>query len=198
MIEVLIRGPLARKDYVRIKKLLETAGDGVRTEKRIVVDYSREPYESRTIAISLKQKNDVPVVVVKTGKSSDFVVREEHEVALQKGEFTNAVKLFASLGYMKALVCVRESFHARYGGAEFKLVDPGEDLFYYEAEMLVKTGSEATEAKQKLEVLARNLKLPVFGQGEMLTFINALDKRASYVYDYAEQGAEHFREKFGI
>lgn len=198
MIEVEIRGPIAKKEYDRLIKLLKTAGQDFLSEKRILVDYSKGNIEDRTIDVRLKQKNNVPEISVKIGRAGDWSAREEMETKLAPGEFSNAVKMFAALGYTKGTVCMRELAHANYGGARITLADPGEDLFYYEAEIIVKNPVEAEEAKQKLAQLAKTLKLPVWGQNEMFAFIKKLDERVNYEYDYSIHGPDHFREKFGI
>jgi len=197
MIEVEIRGPIAKKEYEKIKALLLGIGDA-RAEKRILIDYSAESIERRTLDVRLKQKGDVPEISIKRGPAGDWTEREEIETKLAPGEFSNAVRMFAALGFVRGTVCVRDMLHASYGGANFTLVDPGDDLFYYEADIVVKDPDAAREAKKTLETLAKKMKLPIWGQNEMFAFIRELDRRVNYVYDYGVQGPEHFKEKFGI
>lgn len=203
MIEVEIRGPLSKEHYGKLKKLLEGSGENPRCEKRIFIDYSTglegDSLENRTLDVRLKQKNDIPEIVIKKGKKGDWTTREELVTTLAPGEFSNGVSILAALGYTKGMVCVRDMLHARYGGAEFSLVDTGEDtLCYYEAEIVVDDPVQAEEAKQKLETLVKKLKLPVWNQNEMFAFIRKLNDTVNYMYDHDTHGKEHFREKWGI
>ena len=94
---------------------------------------------------------------------------------------------------------MREFLVARYGGAQFFLIDPLEDdSFHYEASMIAKDPATAKEAKKKLETLARKFKLPMWTDAEMASFRAGLSKRVDYEYDFNEHGREHFRDKFGI
>jgi adenylate cyclase class IV len=201
MIEVEIRGPIAKKEYDKLKKLLSTAGENFRTEKRMFIDYSKGGdggIEKRTLDVRLKQKGKVAEISIKKGPAGDWSEREEVEVKLASGEFSNMVRAFALLGYAKGVVCMRDMVHARYGGADFTLADPGEDLFYYEAEVVVQNPTDAAEAKARLTALAKKMKLPVWGQNEMFAFIHQLNERVNYVYDYKTDGPDHFKERFGI
>ena len=184
MIEVAIKGPLPQKTYTQLIKLLTTAGDKVRAERRVFVDYPA--------GLSLRGKNDTADIVLKT-KESEVVT------SLAKGEFSNAVVLLASLGKIKGVVVERNFFTAKYGGAVFTLVDTGEDgLTYYEALIVVKDPMGAKEAEAKLSELAKKLKLPVWSQSDMFGFMKRLDEKVNYEYDYSVQGADYFKNKFGI
>ncbi len=199
MIEVEIRGPLSEKDFLRMKELLEAGGGNPRTEKRIFIDYSSGPVETRTLDVRLRLRNDAPEICIKRGKPGNWTEREEIVTGLAPGEFSNAVKTLAALGHTKGMVASRELMHASYAGVEFTLADPGDhDMYYYEAEMIVQNPTEAKEAKQLLEKIAKNLKLPVWTAPDMHSFINKLNERVNYLYDYDTDGPEHFREKFGI
>ena len=184
MIEVAIKGPLPQKTYAQITKLLTTAGEKARLEKRVFVDYPA--------GISLRGKNDTADIVLKR-KDSEIVT------TLARGEFSNAVALLASLGKTKGTVVERNFFTAKYGGAVFTLVDTGEDgLAYYEALIVVKDPTTAKEAEAKLALLAKKLKLPVWSQSDMFGFMKRLDEKVNYEYDYGVQGADYFKNKFGI
>lgn len=203
LIEVEIRGPLPEARYKKICETLKHSGQNVRTEHRILIDYSTglatDTFENRTVDIRLRLKNDIPEIVVKRGKAGDWSAREEIITTLAKGEFSNAVKTFAALGYTKGMVCVREILHASYGGAEFSIADPGsDDLYYYEAEITASTDDEVKEARSKLDVLARKFGLPIWNEKEMFAFIRKLNESVNYKFDYDIDGPDHFKKKFNI
>ncbi len=192
MIDVEIRGPVAHKEYGKLKKLLSTAGEDVVSEKRVSIVYK---------GIDAGVLADMEIRV---GATSKLVLRDrrndrETVLALSSGQLAQAVTFCASLGYMKGEVSVREVFSARYGGAQFQLVDPLEDeAYYYEAAMTAHDPAGVKECKKKLETLARKFKLPMWTEPEMASFFGALGKRSNYEYDFATHGANHFSDTFGI
>ena len=133
--------------------------------------------------------------MIEFGKTGE---RTELPLELAPGTFSDAVAFLAELGYKKGTVNAQEVCTASYGGAFFSLVDPGEDIFYYEALIVAQNPAEATEAKQKLDKLAKQLKLPVWTPLDMLAFLRKLHGETQVVYDYDTDGKDYFRTKFGI
>ncbi len=193
MIEVEIRGPVAKKEYEKLKKLLESAGENQLAEYQMAVSYIDRGFNNR--AVRLEQKNGTAKIYIETGKLGE---RKEIATELASGAFASAIEMLAELGYKKASVSVREVLSCEYGGALFSLFDPGEDSFYYEAAISVSGPDEAKEAKQKLEKLARNFKLPMWSPIDMIEFTRKLSETANYRYDYETDGSGHFQDKFGI
>lgn len=202
MIEVEICGPVAKKEYTKLNTLLKTAGENFHAEKHICVEYLLAQTASSDIAdvlaLSLEQKNSGPEIRIKKRRSGEHVRPEETSTVLAHGEFSHAVKMLSALGYTKGMVSMREHVCARFGGADFTLTDPGEDFFYYKAQITAHNPTEVAEAQQKLASLAKKLKLPIWGQNEMFSYMKRLNERVNYLYDYEVQGAEHFTEKFGV
>jgi|GEM_PF-1727078 len=193
MIDVEIRGPVAKKEYEKLKKLLAEAGERVLAEHRVAVLYSDRGFNNR--AVRIEHKNGTATIYIETGKVGE---RTELATELASGGFSDGVALLAELGYKKASVSVREVLSCRYGGALFSLFDPGEDSFYYEAVITAQGPTEAKEAKEKLAKLARNFKLPVWSALDMLEFTRKLNQTANSLYDYPVDGAGYFKDKFGI
>jgi hypothetical protein len=193
MIDVDIRGPVSKKDYERLKKLLTTGGEHSRLEQRITLRYSDRGFNNREVRI--EHKNGRDTIYIQTGKLGE---RKELATELCSRGFSRGVDMFAELGYKKGIVSAQEVLTAVYGGAEFALFDPGEDSFYYEAVMTAKGAAESKEAKGKLEKLARQLKLPVWTPLDMLAFVQKVQERTNYVYDHETLGSRHFEERFGI
>lgn len=192
MIDVEIRGPVAKKEYEKLKKHLAIAGEDVRAEKRVSVRYLG--IDAGVLADLEVREGEYPKMVLKDRRNNREVV-----LALAPGQLAQAITFCASLGYTKGEVFVREVFSARYGGALFSLIDPIEDeAYYYEAGISVKDPVEAAEAKEMLEQMARKFKLPRWSGLEMQSFLASLDRRVNYTFDFAEHGAEHFKDKFGI
>lgn len=193
MIEVEIKGPLSKKDYERIKKLLFTATEGSICEHRVAVSYRDRGFNDR--AVRLEQKNGAPRIVVETGKTGE---RRELLVRLAQNGFSDGATFLAELGYKKGSISAQEVCTSSYGGALFSLIDPGEDIFYYEALIVAQDPTEAKEAKQRLEKLAKQLKLPVWTPLDMLAFLRKLGESTQRSFDFDADGAEYFKTKFGI
>lgn len=193
MIEVQIQGPLPKKDYERIKTLLFAATEGAISERRVAISYRDRGFNDRVVR--LEQKNGAPRIVIETGKIGE---RTELVTRLAPGSFSEGVVLLAELGYRKGSVSAQEVATSSYGGALFSLVDPGEDAFYYEAVIFAKDPTEAKEAKQKLERIAKQLKLPVWTPLDMLGFLRRLSETTQTSFDFDTDGREYFKTKFGI
>ena len=192
MIDVEIRGPVAKKEYAKLKQLLMKAGEDATFEKRV------------TIAYAGAEAGVLADMEIREGSTSKLVLKDrrndrETVLTLTPGQLSETVKFCASLGYFKGEVSVREVMCARYGGAFFQLVDPLEDeAYYYEASMSALDPAGVKECKAKLETLARKFKLPLWTEPEMHSFFTSLSKRVNYQYDFASHGPDHFKEKFGI
>lgn len=193
MIEVEIKGPVSKKDYVRLKKLLGTATEGAICEKRVTVSYRDRGFNNRGVRI--EEKNGSPRIVIETGRIGE---RTELPVRLEQGSFSDGVACLAELGYKKGAVSAQEVCTSSYGGALFSLVDPGEDIFYYEAVIVAHDPTEAQEAKQKLDKLAKQLKLPVWTPLDMLAFLRKLEATTQTSFDFDTDGAGYFKTKFGV
>ena len=192
MIEVEISGPIAKKDYEKVKKLLIGAGEGVHTETQVELSYSDKGYNNREVKIENK---DGARICINTGKMGE---RKSKITALADNAFSDGVEMLAELGYRKGIVLAHDVFLCSYGGAEFTLFEPFDESYHYHASIFSKNPTEAKEAKQKLEKLSRNLKLPIWTRNDMLTFLEQLNKKERYVYDYEKDGQNYFKEKFGI
>lgn len=193
MIEAEIKGPVSKKDYERLKKFLGSAGLGAACENRVTVSYRDRGFNDREVRI--EEKNGAPRIVIETGRAGE---RRELPVRLAQGSFSEGIALLAELGYKKGIVRAQEVCTSTYGGALFSLVDPGEDIFYYEALIVAHDPTEAKEAKQKLAKLAKQLKLPVWTPLDMLAFLRKLDETTQTMYDYDTDGKDYFKTKFGI
>jgi adenylate cyclase class IV len=192
MIEVEIKGPVAKKEYEKMKKTLEETGENILREKRASIVFVGEHSHAFTD------------IEISSGKNSKIILRDhknksETVLSLERDQFSKSVEFCAKLGYTKGVVSIRDFFCASYGGAYFSLVDPLEnDSLYYEATIMANDPTSAKEAKKKLEALARKFKLPIWGNLEMVSYFEKLNKQTNYMYDYGVHGAHHFKDKFGI
>ena len=192
MIDVEIRGPVAKKEFEYLKNILEKSGEHIYREKRATVLFIGE-YPNGFVDIEISSGKDSQIV------QKDHKARTERVLPISGVPFTTLVSFCVALGYTKGTVTVRDVLCAKYGGAYFTLVDPLEnEALYYEASITAKDPTSAKEAKKKLESLARKFKLPIWGVQEMTSFFERLNKQSSYTYDAKIHGEDHFAERFGI
>lgn len=193
MIDVEIRGPVAKKEYDRVKKLFSTAGESVFVEHQVVVSYTDRGFNNR--AVRLEYKNGVGTICIETGKIGE---RKEIKTRLAHDSFSDAVQMLAELGYKKANVEAREVFSCVYGGAFFSLYDPDGESYYYDAVISAVGPDDTKEAKEKLHKLGRKFMLPMWSPIDMLEFNRKLKEKTNWLYDYETDGVEYFKDKFGI
>ena len=198
MIDVEIRGPVAGKEFEKLKSTLESSG-GAFKETRVTVTYTDRGYNDREMR--LEHRSGAASIIMhagRTGERKEVVVPLAQDGQRGRNSFSDAVRMLAELGYKKATVSVEKVMNANYGGAMFSLFVPDDESYHYEAVMTVTNPTDAKEAKQKLEKLARNFKLPIWTPLDMLAFVRKLNETTQYVYDYDTDGPEHFQHKFSI
>jgi adenylate cyclase class IV len=193
MIDVEIRGPLPKKEYERLEKKFKKVSGISHSEYHVSVLYKDRGFNNREAR--LEHKNGTSRIVIHTGKLG---VREEIVLELGKDQFTNGVELLAELGYKKGVVTARHALVVHFGGANITLFDMEDTICYYEATSVAQNPTEVSEEKQKLESLARSLKLPVWSALDMQAFLHKLNTSTTIVYDYETDGAEYFKNKFGL
>ena len=194
MIDVEIRGPLPKKEYDRLKKKFTIVDDMSLAEYRVNMMYKDRGFNNREAR--LEHKNGASKILIHTsGKAGE---REEIAVELGSGQFSNAVEMLAELGYKKGTFAVQHAFVLHFGGATFTLFDADDTICYYEAYVSAQNPTEVDEAKQKLEKLARTLRLPVWSPLDMQAFLYKLNIVVTSVYDYDADGGDYFKKKFGV
>ena len=193
MIEAEIRGPIAKKEYDKLKKLLASAGENAREEFRVTLTYTERGFNNREVRIEHRQ--GISSIYIHSGKAGE---RTETVTDLAKGGFGKGADMLAELGYKKGTVSAERVFTCKYGGAAFALVDPGDESYYYEAVMTAKGATEAKEAEQKLQKLAKQFKLPIWSPLDMLGFLRKVHTSGAYAYDHTVEGTAQFKDKFGI
>ncbi|MBP6884706.1 MAG: hypothetical protein KBC17_02685 [Candidatus Pacebacteria bacterium] len=194
MIDVEIRGPLPKKEYERLEKKFKKVQNSTRSEYRVSVTYKDRGFNNREAR--LIHKNGLTTLHIHTaGKIDD---RDEIKVDLGERQFSNAVEMLAELGYKKGTVIVEHALIAHFGGTTITLFDPDDSLCHYEAYSVAKNPTEVKEERQKLEKLARTLRLPIWSILDMQAFLHKLNKSITSEYDYDVDGAKYFKDKYGL
>ncbi|MBI3274323.1 MAG: hypothetical protein HYZ69_04225, partial [Candidatus Colwellbacteria bacterium] len=111
-IEVEIRGPLSKSKFEELVKLFETDGRLTGEKDRVLIDYStflEGGVEDRKKDIRLRVTNGIPEIIVKIGGWGGVDQRRELSITAKPGEFDKLVEIFAALGFVKGMLCVRKS-----------------------------------------------------------------------------------------
>jgi len=193
-IEVELRGPLDSELRGRVfsaaafHDLLIAQGAVMKgREKRLLLDLSTEPIETRALDVRVRSINGRTEIVVKKGTISQSA-REESRVCLTKGQLHEAVRLCAMLGYSTAVACDRRRVKYQLEDIEFVVE---EVRFFSEPDRLHSIFFEAevvssTEGKEKAEAGLRDWlvmhELPIFLEDEFNEYVNKLNLEANFLY----------------
>lgn len=197
-IEVEIRGPLTKSGFFRLERFLRKNGHFVQKKDRILIDYSSENLESRENDIRLRVTNKIPEIVIKTGKLGGSDERQELSVLTKKGNFDNLVKIFATLGLKKGILCIRKGNIYEYKGIEFSVVEVPCHSFYFEVEKLIRSNEDREIAKSKLIKMCKHLKLKIFSDKALFSYLKKLNSEANEVFDFKDYKDNYFKKRFNL
>ncbi len=212
--EIEVRGVLVNGEYEALEGKLKSEGTFVKRFDRLLLAYSCIEKGS-SLDVRCRLTGEEPELIVKIGEQGS-TKREEISVRLKEGEFLNAVRFMASVGYPRGMMALRSSERYIFGGVEFTLVrpfvpgaKPDERRIhssYYEAE--ISAGEADSEgAKAKIFGAIKSLKLTVFddhredadrysargtipSRGSYHYYVDRLNKEANTAVDFTQGGYE--------
>jgi len=201
-IEVEVRGPLTKEQYTAHTKYFDKHATFVEEKHRILIDYSlcksHKDLVNRTEDIRLRVTNKVPEIIVKLGGWGSKDSRKELSVITPEGTFDTLVQIYATLGYKKGVLCIRNSRIYMYQDTEFAFVEVPNHSYYYEAERLVHDDSESDDASLAVQKICNDLKLPVFSDEEFFDYIKLLNKEANTMFDFDNYTDGHFKKTYNL
>jgi len=167
MMEIEVRGVMPERDYERVKAFLSKNGSFVSRFDRTIVAYS-EMKKGNRIDIRCRISGKKPELIAKIGEQGS-TEREEIEVALNEGEFGNALRFMGAIGHSKGTISMRKTERYVYKGVELSLVSPFKNSAgnarevhsrYFEAEILAE--ENLYNAKKQIFSVLDELKVSVF------------------------------------
>ncbi len=197
-IEVEIRGPLTKGEYLKLEKFLKKNGHFMQKKDRVLIDYSSESIESRENDIRLRVTNKIPEIVIKTGKLGGSDERQELSVLTKKNNFDNLVKIFAALGFKKGILCVRKGNIYKYKEIEFSVVEVPNHSFYFEVEKLIRCDEDKNIAKLELVKMCKQLKLKIFSDKALFSYLRKLNSEANEMFDFKDYKDNYFKQRFNL
>lgn len=191
MIEVEVRGVMQERDYERVKSFLSKKGTFISRFDRTIVAYS-EMKKGNGLDIRCRISGNRPELIAKIGEQGS-TEREEIEVALNEGQFGNALRFMSAIGHSKGTVSERETERYTYKGVEMSLVSPFRNASgnareihsrYFEAEILADGGLD--NAKKRIFSVLDELNVNVFTEHKedaaSAGFGNLVSKTSFYDY----------------
>ncbi|MFA5954874.1 MAG: hypothetical protein WC817_05085 [Patescibacteria group bacterium] len=200
-IEVEIRGPLSAERYAKARSFFDANAKKLTEKNRILIDYSTflpGGVKERTTDIRLRITNGIPEIIVKVGAWGGTEQRRELSVTTPPGTFDTLTEIFASLGYTKGILCVRQSHVYEYRGIEFALVEVPGHSFYYEAEKMAHADEDGDALTREIMTVCAELDLPVFDKEEFFAYVEKLNNEANEVFDAAVEKPNYFKERFSL
>lgn len=201
-IEVELRGPLSKDEFVRLNKLLKTKGSFKLNKERILIDYSifisSEGLEGRTKDIRLRVTNKIPEIIVKIGKMGGIESRKEVSILVERGGFDKLVQAFAAIGLTKGMLCVRRSRVYMYKNIEFSLVEVPNHSFYFEAEKLISSTKNKRQAQQYIKRVCKTLNLRLFNKKSFFLYIKKLNRETNEIFDFKKYKEDYFKDRFSF
>ncbi len=200
-IEVEIRGPLSEDKFEKLVKLFGADGELIGEKDRVLIDYStflEGGVEDRKKDIRLRVTNGIPEIIVKIGEWGGVDQRRELSVKAQRGDFDRLVEIFAVLGFVKGMLCVRKSKVYEYKGIEFALVEVPGHSYYYEAEKMAHGNENLHEITEEIKKICNDLGLEVFDKKQFFGYIDRLNEEVNEVFDYVSYVPDYFKNRFGL
>jgi len=194
IIEVELRGPLDAElrgrscTAAKFHDLLIDRGAQLKgREKRLLLDLSTDPIESRALDVRVRSINGRSEIVVKRGGISQSA-REEARVCLADHQLHQAVRLCAMLGYSTAVACDRRRIKYQLDDLEivveevryFSQPDKLHSSFF-EAE-LIATEETKVQAEARVRERLDQLGLPIFERSEFNAYVHKLNQEANFIY----------------
>lgn len=183
MIEVEIRGRLTKEKFLELKDFFDKNAEHVESHDREMYLLKGYPgydhFVARDTDIRLRNTDGQCEIMLKRKVNDDYQSRKEISLALKDNTLDNAKEIVKALGYTKGLRMNRKKHIYRYHDVEWSLVDPGKDLYYFEAEKEATTDAEAASLQDVLMKEAEHLHLAVFTQEETQDFIQLLDREVN-------------------
>ena len=193
-IEVELRGRLTHDDRDQLIEIFKHDGKYVTTKERIMIDYSTflegEGIRDRQKDIRLRMTNGVPEIMIKLGPWGGVDQRKELSVTTEPGTFNTLVEIFAALGFLKGMMCQRNSVVYEYKGIEFSMVEVPHHSWYFEADKMVHE-RDILQATEEVTRVCNELGLEVFSKEDFFAYIETLNKEANTVFDFNAFSAEY-------
>jgi predicted adenylyl cyclase CyaB len=201
-IEVEVRGPLTKKQFINLRSKLSKEGKFIAHKNRVAICYpdpeTGSLVENCNTDIRIRSTNGVPEIIIKKGKWGAIDEnRREFSLVGKPGEFHKMVMMLGALGFDRGVVVVRRGEIHKYKGVEFSLVEVPNHSYFFEAEIMAHE-SEKEKAREKIGKICKDLGLELFGEKDFYDYINILNKEANQEFIFEEYDEDYFQKTFPL
>lgn len=202
-IEVENRGPLTKKEYLRLKNFLTKRGRPTEHKSRLTLMYFRHhipvhvnEIKNDPIDLRLRITNGQAALVLKYGNWAGSDMRKEFEIFIDKDKFEAAIGFLAALGWTRAVVYATEAFVFNYKKIEFALIEIKNYGFMYEAEILSRSQKQALIAQHRIQQTCQALGLREYQSKEFEAQCNNINQVRSLQFDFAKDSFMVIKNRF--
>lgn len=192
-IEVEVRGPLSEDEFKKLNAFFSANAVFKEKKERVLIDYSTG-MEARTKDIRIRETNGIPEIVLKLGNWGGSENREEISIKTEPGKFEALVRTFGELGFLKGVLCIRNSMVYDFQEIEFALVEVPGHSYFFEAEILSDAQS-VIEAESKIKKTCSELNLRTFSKDDFFKYVATLNNEANIAFDYNSFVPGYFKSK---
>jgi len=200
-IEVEVRGKI--KDFEGTLKSFYEKAEFIEEKDRISFIYFRAGSDGEDVNnvredpvdLKLRVTNKQAEIVMKYGRWGAEESRKEFLFPIELEKFESALEFFKCLDWSKGVLMDTKTYLFNYNGVEFALVKSG-DISYFEAEILVKTQNEVSDAIEKIKKVCFDVGLEIFEEKDFIDMMNRLNKRENRIFDMRKDNFENIKNKF--
>jgi len=200
-IEVEIRGKI--KDFENTLKDFRKKAKFIGEKQRISFIYFRagkdvldvNSVREDPVDLKLRVTNKSAEIVMKYGRWGAEENRKEFLFPIDLEKFDSALEFFKHLNWYKGVLMDTKTYLFNYKGVEFALVQSG-NIAYFEAEILVNTQEEISDALKKIKKRCVEMELEIFEEEEFIEMMNKLNKRENRIFDMRKENFDNIKDKF--
>lgn len=201
--EVESRAILSKEQYELLLNTLQNCAKFTEQKRRLSLCFTRiETLDARellneTIDLRVRITNNSAEIVLKQGSWSVRDQRREITVQFEKKDFWSAVELLCNLGWTTGFIAETQSAVFTLNDLEFAVVKTCDNLYYVEAEKVVRTkdSSIIQSVQAEIEEAFAKLHIRTATENEYHELLNTMNRKHGR-FNFEKQSIEEFRRKY--
>ena len=201
-IEVEYIGKLDKEKFKELKNKLEQKGVFKKRKKRISFMYFRDfipkdisEIKKETIDLRIRITNKKPEIIIKKGLFTGANSRKEISVEFPLNQIQKYINFLSALEWNIGVIYAAETLVYEYKKVEISLVSIKNYGYNFEAEILTTKENEDI-AREKIELILKELDLTPFNEKELNKQCNEINNREEFKFDFRKQSFEEIKKRF--
>ena len=202
-IEIEIRGPLKKAEFLNLKKFMEKNGEFLREGDRFSLMYFRDyipknllEIEDEKIDLRLRVTNKKAELTMKYGHFEGNNTRKEFSFFLPLNKFDEMTEFLRHLGWKIGVINATKTYVYDYNGVEFSLGEIKGFGYYYEAEILTESEEKVDKFKKKILDVCKELNLRQYKKEEFNKQCNEINNTKELQFNFDERPFSEIKSKF--